>query len=408
MDIDKIDRKKILKLLDDNGVFYSSSLSVGELKDLLIKSQFNNNNNKNYKNEPGIYMITNVKNNWKYIGQSRDIKKRIDSHKSFNNRNEEKRLYFAFEEWGIENFTFEVIEYIDVTKLDERERFWINEYNTVVKGYNQQNGGAGNKVAADYNEDLYWDLAIQHMWPNGFRLTNTKKKIVKELRKELKNYYNDHYTSGEWFENILVSNSDKEMEEEISTYDSLADFYLDYPEYIGTSNFHDRFVMETKRFWEFNVDIWINIANKYRWDEEIVEPFTDLYNLDIETILLLELDFEAKEKDVLMRNLDNQYPYLYDMLRKFVAEVGKENINQFDWEESSLCNWIFEILKKHIHSEIHGDRYARLDKRLYKNDWDYKEVYDDISNGIKNSFDKLKYVTKNINHECSVMKYLID
>lgn len=42
-------------------------------------------------------------------------------------------------EFGIENFSFEIIEVFEEynqNKLNEREKFWIKNYNTLEDGYN--------------------------------------------------------------------------------------------------------------------------------------------------------------------------------------------------------------------------------------------------------------------------------
>lgn len=53
-------------------------------------------------------------------------------------------LYKAFNKYGIENFTFEIIEEIeDEGLLSEREKHWITYYNSFEKGYNMTLGGDG-------------------------------------------------------------------------------------------------------------------------------------------------------------------------------------------------------------------------------------------------------------------------
>lgn len=45
--------------------------------------------------------------------------------------------------YGIDNFSFEIIEECNYEILDERERYWINELNTLEPcGYNIKNGGS--------------------------------------------------------------------------------------------------------------------------------------------------------------------------------------------------------------------------------------------------------------------------
>ena len=86
----------------------------------------------------GIYKITNQINNKCYIGQSIQIEKRWYQHKWLAKQNiyPEKALYLAFNKYGIENFTFEIIEICEKEKLNEREQYWINYYDSYNNGYN--------------------------------------------------------------------------------------------------------------------------------------------------------------------------------------------------------------------------------------------------------------------------------
>lgn len=85
----------------------------------------------------GIYKITNCINNMIYIGQSNDIDRRWQEHKRPSKIiNPTNKLYLAFKEFGIENFSFEVIEECDLTQLNEREQYWIEYYDSYEKGYN--------------------------------------------------------------------------------------------------------------------------------------------------------------------------------------------------------------------------------------------------------------------------------
>ena len=61
----------------------------------------------------GIYKITNLINNKIYIGQSVDIKKRWATHKRqafIKGKEYDKYLYRAIRKYGIDNFSFEIIE----------------------------------------------------------------------------------------------------------------------------------------------------------------------------------------------------------------------------------------------------------------------------------------------------------
>lgn len=98
----------------------------------------------------GIYKITNTLNGNLYIGLSKNLTQRMSEHKSRylaeGRQSYDSPLYRAFRKYGIENFSFEVIEYCEEEKLPEREIFWIAFYNSYLdkKHYNLTPGGEGN------------------------------------------------------------------------------------------------------------------------------------------------------------------------------------------------------------------------------------------------------------------------
>ena len=83
----------------------------------------------------GIYKITNQCNGKVYIGQSKDIEERWKEHKrKMNVRN--TQLYQAMRFFGIENFAFEVIEECALDELNDKEKFYIQKYDSLNNGYN--------------------------------------------------------------------------------------------------------------------------------------------------------------------------------------------------------------------------------------------------------------------------------
>lgn len=72
--------------------------------------------------EKYIYKITNLINGKSYIGQTNDYKRRFREHREKNYKESDKLLYKAFDKYGIENFSFEVIE--DKTpNYNDREKY---------------------------------------------------------------------------------------------------------------------------------------------------------------------------------------------------------------------------------------------------------------------------------------------
>lgn len=97
-----------------------------------------------------IYKITNKTNGKLYIGQTTKIRAtdRFSQHRYLANHPEQEKspsyLHRAMRSNGIDNFSFEVIEEIPNTQLNERGIYWIEYYNSLSpNGYNLTSGGEG-------------------------------------------------------------------------------------------------------------------------------------------------------------------------------------------------------------------------------------------------------------------------
>lgn len=104
-----------------------------------------------------IYLITNMINSKKYVGQTTiSLKRRFLYHceDARKTRCENRPLYAAMKKYGVENFAIEELEDIENEKLSEREIYWINELGTFgSNGYNSTKGGDGS-LLYDHNEIL--------------------------------------------------------------------------------------------------------------------------------------------------------------------------------------------------------------------------------------------------------------
>lgn len=101
----------------------------------------------------GIYKITNQCNGMVYIGQSNDIMRRWAEHRRKMN-SKDTQLYQAMREFGIENFSFEVIEECELTELNDREKFYIEKYNAIADGYNMS-------TIENVQHKINWEIAEQ-------------------------------------------------------------------------------------------------------------------------------------------------------------------------------------------------------------------------------------------------------
>lgn len=91
----------------------------------------------------GIYKITNIKDNKCYIGQAVDIRDRWNQHCKHGldiDTPQRNKLYQAILKYKLENFTFELIEECPKEELNQKEKYYINLYNSCTFGYNSNIG----------------------------------------------------------------------------------------------------------------------------------------------------------------------------------------------------------------------------------------------------------------------------
>ena len=86
----------------------------------------------------GIYAIFNGVNSKAYVGSSCAIGRRFIDHKSKlrNNKHPNPHLQSAYNKYGESEFFFFKIEECDQSRLEEREKFWINSLDSINSGYN--------------------------------------------------------------------------------------------------------------------------------------------------------------------------------------------------------------------------------------------------------------------------------
>ena len=91
----------------------------------------------------GIYKITNLITEQCYIGQSVNIQQRMKQHCKCGlgiEASSTNKLYNSMQKDKIWNFTFELLEECPKELLNEKERFWINMYQSNMFGYNSTKG----------------------------------------------------------------------------------------------------------------------------------------------------------------------------------------------------------------------------------------------------------------------------
>ncbi len=91
----------------------------------------------------GIYKITNQKTGECYIGQAVDVRKRWYDHAKAMigiDTPQNNLLYAAAQKYGLDDFTFELLLECKSNELNEKEKYFIELYNSNTFGYNKTAG----------------------------------------------------------------------------------------------------------------------------------------------------------------------------------------------------------------------------------------------------------------------------
>ena len=100
---------------------------------------------KNKNTNMGIYQIENIKTNYKYIGQTKNLSSRFIGHINAlrHGIHGNSRLQNSWNMYGEEFFDYQVLEYVDDPRtLHEKEMQWIKklENEKLFNGRYAQNG----------------------------------------------------------------------------------------------------------------------------------------------------------------------------------------------------------------------------------------------------------------------------
>ena len=235
-----------------------------------------------------IYKITNIINGKSYIGQTKNaIKERWRYHikDSFNKNRESYNfaIHRAIRKYGINNFKIEEIENCDISKLDEREIYWINYYNTYYNGYNLTLGGGGTK-----------------------KLELNEEEIIKDYKvlKTIQNVANKHNCSSGSINNILIKHkidikSAPEQAKEKSMKVQRFDLYGNLLEEYDNLYLAGEWLIKNNLVKSANPRHAGISLKKHLWKEDVFHGFiwkTDFYTFE-EKIKLLEKEKIYKQNN---------------------------------------------------------------------------------------------------------------
>lgn len=126
----------------------------------------------------GIYKITNLINGQAYIGQTNSIERRFKEHLTKSILLIDK----AIQEYGSNNFKFEIIEECTINDLNNREKYWIKYFNTITPfGYNQDEGGHSSNFSFNYSTEEEIQNIIKDIKYSNLTFTEIANKYNKNV-----------------------------------------------------------------------------------------------------------------------------------------------------------------------------------------------------------------------------------
>lgn len=108
--------------------------------------------------ESGVYKILCKANNKFYIGSSKNLHKRWQSHLYSLRKNKHINVHLqrSFNKYGEESFIFEVVELCDISSILLREQFYIDDFSACTIGFNiaRKSLGGDNITNNPNKEDI--------------------------------------------------------------------------------------------------------------------------------------------------------------------------------------------------------------------------------------------------------------
>lgn len=289
----------------------------------------------------GIYKITNLINGKCYIGQSVQIEKRFEQHKrNFDNKNEKtynSKFYRAIRKYGLENFSFEILEECNQKDLNNKEIYWIKFFDSFNNGYNLTLGGEnGVKVNRKELEDYF----LKH----SPKIKDIAKhfNITRDTASRILHSYG--YASP-----IYISN---EKEEKICQY------YLSNPRYS-----------------------LLDVSNEFNIDRDTASRVLKRNNIEVRKLSANSL---RNDKKIIIYNIDGN----------FIKENSLFNVKEWLYDNKYTQDKTCRTLYKCINGEIR-QAYGFI-FRWYKNDYPKKILITDYwdKNGIYEFKENFKYNKK--------------
>jgi group I intron endonuclease len=197
----------------------------------------------------GIYSLTNPQGKI-YVGQTSNFNLRLRSYyNNYEHIKEQRKLYYSFKKYGIENHKFLILEYCDLKDLDEREYYWGEKLNVLGDNGLVCRLGHGNGRLSDETKKLI-SMKLKGNKQSPETIEKRRKKLIgrevsqierdNKSKSKLQFYKNNSFTWGEKISEskqhssytftdnhkFLISKANKKS---ILQYDINLNFIKEYP-----------------------------------------------------------------------------------------------------------------------------------------------------------------------------------
>jgi group I intron endonuclease len=110
------------------------------------------------KNQSGIYQISNSINDKIYIGSAFNLYKRFKQHvwALKNNKHHNNQLSNFTKKYSLDVLKFEIIEFVEVTLLEEKEQYYIDKYkeNLFNESYDVKSFNRNKKLSLQHKQNI--------------------------------------------------------------------------------------------------------------------------------------------------------------------------------------------------------------------------------------------------------------
>lgn len=314
-----------------------------------------------------IYVIENLKNNKKYIGQTtmEKVEYRWNNHirELNNNIHHNDFLQNSWKKYGEKNFKFSIIEKIEeneydklMDKLNELEIKYIKEYETMYyqNGYNLKEGGRYSRLT-EYSKRKISEKNKGRKKPEESKIKNRKAHIGKKWTQEQKNKLKE---KRKFIKHPMLGKKTNECDIEKMRKSLLKDKYIEI-----TLNLKESVAK----------DIYVNLNT--------LKEVSEKYKITISMVKKIKIEYEKK------------YMYLLED-RKIKEEEIKNNLLKDAYINNISTR---DLIKKYGYSKSYINKLKIENKHKFK-----KEIEE---NKIKKEKEKeLKQIEKNKRNEISRKK----